>query len=510
MIKELFYRNKKRWIIVLSVLIFLIAGLISYNSYMARRRYEEQAVMAQEYLKAGSYEEAIEAYQKAMSMKYGNKETLAIGLAEAYAGINNYDKALEVLRSRYEERKTTEVKEKIEEITARKADYNFYQLISYGDTYFSNGEYDKAVNEYEKAKLIKSKEDITYLKIVDSYIAMEKYDLAKEEIQEGMAITESDKLEKKLDFVEEKLKEKKYEEILKQASEYIYQENYEEAMNNYAEAIKLMPQVDTAYNQMAELYITMEEYESARAVLRNYLRSYKSQTAQEILDKANELIRQREEREKILNELYIALNVADTEAITRIMKDKFFINEIATMAPYYFSPSGDVNLTLAYGLMIYDENNVYAGGFRDEMKAGIGIHFALSPDKKSGWYYYQGEWNYNMPNGMGRTVEEKYVRDGEGNLQKKTIRTSGMFTYGLEDGAMQRIFYIDDVEKGYINYTAKEGIPEPLLDENGQEVLAETPGYYVIGEIYLNDEPTGEYYSIKTGTKFAVKLQNKY
>ncbi len=276
MIKELFSRNKKRWIIALAVLVFLIAGLITYNTYVARKKYEEQAVMAQEYLEAGSYEEAIEAYRKAMSMKYGNKEALAIGLAESYAGIHDYDKALEVLRSRYEERKTTTVKEKIEEITARKADYNFYQLISYGDTFFSNGEYDKAIKEYEKAKLIKSKEEITYIKIADSYIAMEKYDLAKEEIQEGMALTESDKLEVKLGFVEGKLKEKKYEEILNQASEYIYQENYEEALNNYAEAIRLMPQVDTAYNQMAELYLTLNEYDTARAILRNYLRSYKS------------------------------------------------------------------------------------------------------------------------------------------------------------------------------------------------------------------------------------------
>lgn len=503
--KELFIRNKKLWVIVLTVFLLLIAGLITYNTYMLRRRYEEQAVMAQEYLEAGSYEEAIEAYLKAMSMKFGNKEALAIGLAEAYAGIHNYDKALEVLRNRYEERKSTSVKEKIEEITARKADYNFYQLISYGDTFFSNGEYEKAIKEYEKAKLIKSKEEIIYLKIVDSYIALENYDMAKEEIQEGIALTESVKLDAKLEFVEEKLIEKKYDEILNQASEYIYQENYEEALNNYAEAIRLMPQVDTAYNQMAELYLSLNEYDTARAILSNYLRSYKSQTAQELLDKTNELIRQKQEKERILNELYIALNVADIEEVTRIMKDEFFINVIAPLAPYYFSPSGDVKLPMAYGMMIYDENNVYAGGFRDEMKEGIGIQFIMNPDKETGWYYYQGEWSYNMPNGMGKTVEEKYVRDNEGNQVKQTVKTSGMFTNGLEDGQMQKVFYENDEEKGYVSYTADEGIPRLYLDENGQEIT-DLPGYYVIGKIYHDNGPTGEYYSIKAGTKFSVKL----
>lgn len=506
MIRDIFNRNKKRFILILSVLIFLLAGLITYNTYQARKRYEEQAVMAQEYLKAGSYEEAIEAYQKAMSMKYGNKEVLSIGLADAYAGVNNYDKALEVLRNIYEEKKTTTIKEKIEEITARKTDYNFYQLISYGDTYFSNGEYEKAINEYEKAKLIKSKEDETYIKIVDSYIAMEKYDLAKEEIEEGLALTESNKLEAKLKFVELKLKEKKYEEILNQASEYIYQENYEEALNNFNEAIRLMPDVDTAYNQMAELYITLYEYDTAKAIMQNYLRSYQSQASKDILDKANELIKQREEKERILNELYLALNVADIEAIKRILNDDFFINVIVPMTPYYFSPTGDVKLTMSYGMMIYDKNNIYAGSFRDEVKEGNGIQFFMSPYKESAWYYYQGEWSNNMPNGMGRTVEEKYVRDNEGNKQKITTKTSGTFSNGLEDGAMQKRFYVNDEETGYVNYNAKEGIPEHYVDENGQEVLSDTPGNYVIGEIYLNDEPTGEYYSVKAGTKYMVKV----
>ena len=156
--------------------------------------------------------------------------------------------------------------------------------------------------------------------------------------------------------------------------------------------------------------------------------------------------------------------------------------------------------------MIYDKNNIYAGGFKDEMKEGIGIQFIMNPDKESGWYYYQGEWNYNMPNGMGKTVEEKYIRDNEGNLIKQTIKTSGMFIYGLEDGQMQKEFYENDEEKGYVNYTVDEGIPRLYLDEYGQEVTADLPGYYVIGKIYHNNEPTGEYYSIKAGIRFSVKL----
>lgn len=509
MVYKISHWNKKRWALILSFFIILVAAILTYNSYLARKKYEEQNVMAQEFLNSGSFEKAIEAYQKAMSMKYGDRELLSIGLAESYAGIHNYDKALEVLRSRYEVRKTTAVKEKIEEITARKADYTFYQLISFGDTYFANEEYGKAIDEYEKAKLIKSREETPYVKIVNSYMAMKNYELAKEEIQEGLALTESDRLDRMMNLVELKLKELKYEEILNQASEYIYQENYEYAIKRLNEAIWLMPSRDAAYNQMAELYIMLKDYDTAQALLQNYLRSNESEDAEELLKKVNVLIILREEKEKILNELYTALNVVDIETITRIMRDDFFIESIASNSPFYYSPSGDLNLSIGYGMLILDANNIYAGGFKNEMKEGIGIQFVMNQDKESGWYYYQGEWNHDMPNGMGKTGEEVLVMDDEGNIQRLTTKASGMFLYGKENGGMQKIFYVNNEEKGRVSYIAVEGIPIPYVDEEGLEPQADIPNHYVIGKIYFNNEPTGEYYSVKTDTVFTVQLKSK-
>lgn len=510
MINRIYRWNKKRLIIIVSIFIFLLAGIFIHNAYITRKRYEEQTVMAQEYLATGSYEEATIAYKKALSMKYGDKELLSIGLAEAYAGIHNYDKALEVLRSRYSVEKTKGVKEKIEEVTVSKADYRFYQLISYGDTYFSNGEYDKAIDEYEKAKLIKSKEDISYLKIVESYIKMEKYDLANEEIQEGLAITESDKLMDMLNKVELRLKELQYDEILLKASEYIYQENYEDAFNKFNEAIRLIPGKDLAYNQMAELYITINDFDTAKALIQNYLRSYRSEASEEVLNKANILITQRKEKESVLNELYAALSVVDIETITKIMEDAFFIDIIARAAPFYYSPSGNINLDMGYGLLITDKNNIYAGGFKDKLKEGIGIQFVMyDNDKNQEWYYYQGEWKHNMPNGMGKTAEEVREKDSQGEWQRKITETSGMFLYGLESGTMYKTFYVDNEEKGRVYYTVVDGVPKVYLDENGEPIPADNATYYVIGQIYLNNEATGEYYSVEHGTKYTVKLSKK-
>lgn len=500
------HSRKKGLIIIISAFIFLIALVLIYKTYSTKKRYEEHTVMAQEYLEAESYEEAIVEYNKAMAMKNGDKELLTIGLAQAYVGTHDYDKALEVLRSRYQVSGTIVIKEKIEEIIAEKSDYEFNQLISYGDTYFSNGEFNKAIAEYEKAKLIKSKEDITFVKIAKSHIEMEKYDLAKEEILEGLALVESAKLEVLLTKAENKLKILQYEGILSKASEYIYQENYEDALNQFNEAIWLMPDVDTAYNQMAEFYILMEDYYTAKYLIQNYLRSHNSEASEDILNKANKLIAQRKKKEEVLNELYAALSVVDIDAIVKIINDPFFTDDIATASPLYYNPLGDMNTSFGYGMFIADKNNIYVGGFKDNMKEGIGVQFIhLEGIKEDEYYYYQGEWNHNTPNGMGKTFEEIYSLDSDGNKQIRTTITSGLFTYGLESGGMQKTFFENGEEKGRVNYIVVDGRPEPLIDINGLPIQAETSNKYVIGEIYLNNEPTGEYYSIKNGSKLAVK-----
>ena len=45
-------------------------------------------------------------------MKYGDKELLSLGLADAYARIHDYDRALEVLRNRYGVEQSIAVKER--------------------------------------------------------------------------------------------------------------------------------------------------------------------------------------------------------------------------------------------------------------------------------------------------------------------------------------------------------------------------------------------------------------
>src|SRR5690606_11864529 len=120
-----------------------------------------------------------------------------------------------------------------------------------GDIYYSKQEYDKAISEYENAKLIKSKEVTSYQKIAESYVKMGKYELAKEEIQEGLAITQSEKLNQILDIVNGHLLKQQYDNIIAQAEEFIFQENYNDGILKYQEAMQLLPKEARAYIGMA-------------------------------------------------------------------------------------------------------------------------------------------------------------------------------------------------------------------------------------------------------------------
>ena len=106
---------------------------------------------------------------------------------------------------------------------------------------------------------------------------------------------------------------------------------------------------------------------------------------------------------------------------------------------------------------------------------------------------------------MGKAAEEGFITDDEGKLKKITIETSGMYSYGLENGTMTKTFYVDGVEKK-VTYEASEGIPKVYVDDNSQPIRSDMPNHYVIGQIYINNKPTGEYYSVKQGTRFTIKF----
>lgn len=491
-------------LLILIIVIFL--GSLFFKNFIDNKNYKEQAVMADKYLNDGNYEGAIQAYLKALSMKNSNQEELSIGLSEAYIGINEYDKALEILRDCYKNTSGQKVKEKIEEVTARKTDYEYNQIISRAEIYFNNQEYDKAIAEYQKAKLIKSKEITSYQRIAEAYIEKGEYKSAEEEVLDGIALTQSEEFDGLMERIKSYLLTEQYKQILLEAQEYVYQENYDEAIKKYKEAIKLLPENELAYSGLSEIYLQQKRYQEAYALLQEALKKNNSTILKDLFEKVSIYKEEEDKKENMLSSLNKALKELKLDQVIKILNQELFQEVIEENAPIYFGINGEGDTGDGKGLIIYDKNNIYSGEFQNGIRKGYGIFFRLSMSNgKQVPYYYEGEWDMDNPNGFGKT-EEIIIRENKEDklIFHKTI-TEGYYSNGAENGSMRKYFYQDGKLQGYVDYTSQKGIPLAYINEDGETIPLSDENQYVIGRIMMNEEATGEYYSINKKTLWGVK-----
>ncbi len=504
MLRDLFRTKERKIITVVFGVAVIIMLVLAFIGYMQKNRFLEQAVMAENYLKVGSYDKAIKAYEKALSLKNNDKQNLTIGLAEAYAGINNYDKALEVLRSYYSKSSEIRIKEKIEEVIAAKNDYEYLQSISHAEVYYTNGEYLKAIEEFQQAKQIKRKEVTPYQRIAGAYIELGEYDLAKEEVLQGQEITQNKSLDITMKLVESYIKLEQYKEIVDQAAEYICQENFQDGIDTYLEAAQLLPKESQAYVGLVRAYITLKEYNKASSLLREVLTNIQSEELKNLQIQVSELIELENEKNSIISRLYDALKERRITVAMALMEMELFEKEIAPSGPVYYSEE-DSKTNNGVVLVIYDSSKIYYGFMKDGKRSSKGIYFMLTEgNKEKGYYYYDGEWELDIPSGSGKTVEMDVMEDDNGlRYENKTI-TEGIYNNALEEGRMTKYFYTKDKEVGKLIYTADNGIPLPMIQSKNQPYPTPGSSNYVIG-IIQNENTNGEYYRVGSDTIWGVK-----
>ncbi|MDF2510812.1 MAG: hypothetical protein K0S04_678 [Herbinix sp.] len=283
------FRAKEGKILIWGLFAIFIAVLffIQHN-YFNNKAFQEQTVRAENLLSAGDYKNAVQAYKSALSTK-SNDEMLTIGLANAYVGLDQYDKALEVLRVCYKVKASKRLCEEIEAISAKQTEYEYHQYISRAEVYHANKEYKKAITAYEKAKKIKGKEITSYQRITAVYIAMQEYELAKEEAVEGQAITKDESFSVLLELIDAGILENEYDKLMAQAKEYTGHENYKEAIAQFEKAALLKSGDIEAYKEIAKIYITTEDYGEAERILKEALKVSQDKELDNLLLQAKEL-----------------------------------------------------------------------------------------------------------------------------------------------------------------------------------------------------------------------------
>ena len=69
---------------------------------------------------------------------------------------------------------------------------------------------------------------------------------------------------------------------------------------------------------------------------------------------------------------------------------------------------------------------------------------------------------------------------------------------------MTKYFYEDNREISSLSYQTKDGVPIPLSRNSISKYPALEAGYYIIGEMFFSGSPSGEYYSVKSGTVWGI------
>jgi len=114
-------RNKKKTLIVagiavVAVIAAVMIGIVAYNN-STPVKLSKQLELGQKYLSEQDYEQAIVAYQAAIEIDPMASDAY-LGLADAYIGQGDLEKAAEVLQTGYDATADERLKDKQEEVTA--------------------------------------------------------------------------------------------------------------------------------------------------------------------------------------------------------------------------------------------------------------------------------------------------------------------------------------------------------------------------------------------------------
>ncbi len=135
------------------------------------------------------------------------------------------------------------------------------------------------------------------------------------------------------------------------------------------------------------------------------------------------------------------------------------------------------------GMAAYTNGYYYFGNFENGLRNGKGIYFAASIHHNNLEYYiYNGYWKNDLPEGNGTIT---YV-DNYGESDESSSVTVGTFSSGLENGVMKLKKVVKGNVLGIIEYTAENGVPKAMKDQNGS-VDKTKDGKYVIG-VYTNGD----------------------
>nr|WP_288827907.1 tetratricopeptide repeat protein [uncultured Clostridium sp.] len=262
-------------------------------------------------------------------------------------------------------------------------------------------------------------------------------------------------------------------ELLNLGEKYLLELDYEQAIIQFTELIKIEPKNTRAYLGLAEAYIGNGEQDKAAAVLRQGLEQLPDNA--ELKTMLAELFPedfmpkpslQAESGLSLSANKFI--NIYDSlgyEAVFDEMRNEEFTDGIADEMDRLKNGPVIIKKDDKFGCGFYlveDAVFVYIGEYEGLIRSGYGVWLIANPNDK-GNYVFMGDWKRDSPNGEGKIIEktdESTIEKQEGSTYAITVRTVGSFSNGIEEGSINLQWDMDDGHTHNWNLTAHNGLYE--------------------------------------------------
>ncbi len=355
----------RKWSIIMAVVIILAALAVCVGIYnRPENRLARQLDLGERYLEEQNYAEAVLAFGKAIEID---------------------DKC----------------------IKAYKGQISSY--IGLGDKKKLEAVYEAAlavVEDFEPAEIENDVDAIISIYLAADEVYSDNMEKTCEILEKGYEQTGDPQVEKELENSYAKQQKEEFERKLEEARRYKEEEDYEKSLKVYDELMEtednnLQSEMDECLQAYMDELLKEKKYDEVKALAEKYKRSESGIDFETVLDE----IREQEEITAWVDDLYTKMTAGDFEAVCAIIKDPGFTNKCKEVGQnHYF---GEMSLITSEGKEI-----VVGTGFTDSDYGWVAYCPHVAPGEY--WnFIYEGDYAYHVYNGGKECIiGNEYYIDG--------------------------------------------------------------------------------------------------
>lgn len=191
-----------------------------------------------------NYEQAISDFEQTLEIDRKNVNAY-VGLADSYTNLANTDKAIETLKTGFENTSDESIKAKLVELLSECANQNLTEK-----------NYDKAAEQFTQVIEIDDKNVGAYIRLAESYTAANNADKAIGTLENGFEKTKEDSIKNKLVGL-----------LTQSANRDLSERKWEHALTAFKKLTDINPKNAGAYIGIANAYIGLDQNDEAVKVL---------------------------------------------------------------------------------------------------------------------------------------------------------------------------------------------------------------------------------------------------